>query len=194
MILSWYSPTNFQYSMVIQIFCRTERKSLQLVLPCVLLRQFHETRMICEKKLLACQILWRKCNGRRLLQTLKCCYFDIGIILREFLDRNDLEWEIYLYDIYSLVASLIINLTFHYTFIKFVTNDQEGAKKWGNKLFFCAILALTQFVSVSYILSLTFYLHHVLVLCFLLAFYKNCVDPRPQVLEGLKRVYGLKFL
>ena len=107
---------------------------------------------------------------------------------------NDLEWEIYLYDIYSLVASLIINLTFHYTFIKFVTNDQEGAKKWGNKLFFYAILALTQFVSVSYILSLTFYLHHVLVLCFLLAFYKNCVDPRPQVLEGLKRVYGLKFL
>ena len=40
------------------------------------------------------------------------------VILTEaqgILERNDLEWEICLYDIYSLVASLIITLTFHYT-------------------------------------------------------------------------------
>ena len=48
--------------MIIQIFCRTERKSRHLVLLCVLLRRFHETRMMREKKLLACQILRRKCS------------------------------------------------------------------------------------------------------------------------------------
>ena len=117
MILSLNYATNFQYSMVIEIFCRTERKSLRLVLPCVLLRQFPETRMINEKTLLTCQILWRKCGGERLLQALKWHYFGKGtrIILREFLDRNDVELEIYLYDIYYLVASLIITLTFHCT-------------------------------------------------------------------------------
>ena len=32
------------------------------------------------------------------------------IILREFLDRNDLEWEIYLHEIYSPVASFIMGV------------------------------------------------------------------------------------
>ena len=42
-------------------------------------------------------------------------------------------------------------------------------------MFLYDILASTQFISVSYILSSTFYFHHVLELCFLLAFYKNRV-------------------
>ena len=45
------------------------------------------------------------CNGRvmgRLLQPLQCCRFDRGtkIILREFSNRKELEWEIYLYDMF----------------------------------------------------------------------------------------------
>ena len=44
----------------------------------------------------------------RLLPAFDCFCFDrrTRIILREFPDRNDLEWEIYLYDIYYFVASL----------------------------------------------------------------------------------------
>ena len=60
-------------------------------------------------------------------------------------------------------------------------------------MFFYAILVLTQFVGVSSILSSTFYLHPVLVLCFLLAFVKISIDPRAQESEDLKQVYGLKF-
>ena len=37
------------------------------------------------------------------------------IIFRESSDRNNLAWEIYLYDTYPFVVSLIINLTFHGT-------------------------------------------------------------------------------
>ena len=60
-------------------------------------------------------------------------------------------------------------------------------------MFFYAILVLTQFECVSSILSSTFYLHPVLVLCFLLAFVKISIDPRALESEDLKQVYGLKF-
>ena len=63
MILSLYSPTNFQWSRVIQIFSRMERKSLHLVLPCVLLRSFHVS-LFPGVPLFPCQILQRKCSGR----------------------------------------------------------------------------------------------------------------------------------
>ena len=68
------------------------------------------------KKFLACQLLRGKCNGATSSST-QILLFERGtsIILRELLDRNDLEWEIYLYDIYSLVDSLIITLIFHCT-------------------------------------------------------------------------------
>ena len=113
MILSWYSPNNFHYSTFFQIICRTEIKSLHLILPCALLGQFDETRMISEKNCKSVQYCEESAMGR-LLQALECCYFDRGtrIILRDFLDRKDLEWEIFLHNIYSLVASLIITFTF----------------------------------------------------------------------------------
>ena len=47
---------------MIQIFCRVERKLRHLILPCVLLKPFHETQMTYEK-LFSCQILQRKGNG-----------------------------------------------------------------------------------------------------------------------------------
>ena len=55
---------------------------------------------------------------RRLLQALGFCRFDRGIriLLKEFSDRNDFEWEKYhLCDIYSFVVSLIITFKFHCT-------------------------------------------------------------------------------
>ena len=65
-------------------------------------------------------------------------------------------------------------------------------------MFFNAILALTQFIGVLYILSSTFYLHYVLMLCFLLkknlVLQKLCIDTRPQESESLKRIYGSKLL
>ena len=110
MILSLYSATNLQYSMVIQIFCQTERKSLHLVLPCVLLSRLHKTRMICQINCLHVKYCEERAMGQ-LFQALECCYFDRGtkIILSEVLDKNDPEWEIYMYDIYILSCCLIDN-------------------------------------------------------------------------------------
>ena len=82
----------------------------------ILLRQFLETRMICEK-IFPAENCKESVMGR-LLQALGFCCFDRGtrILLKEFSDRNDFEWEIYhLCDIYSFVASLIITLKFHCT-------------------------------------------------------------------------------
>ena len=94
---------------------------------CILRRQFDETRMICEN-LFPYQIAKESTMGR-LLRTLEFCCFNTGtkIILRELSDRNDLEWKIYLYDIYSFVASLIITLKFHFTLYLIQT-------EWSKKL------------------------------------------------------------
>ena len=71
------------------------------------------------------------CKGNAmvpLLQPIECWCFDRGtkIILSEFSDKNNLEWGIYIYDKYSLIASLIITLTFHYTL--YLIQNQEGLK------------------------------------------------------------------
>ena len=125
MALSLYSPTNFQYSMV--IFCRPERKSLHLLLPRVL-RRSHETRIICEKKLLACQILRRKYNGRTSSSTRMLLFWQRhkDNPQKNFWQKRS-YWEIYLYDTCSLVASLIITLTFHCT-LHLIPNE------WSRKL------------------------------------------------------------
>ena len=77
--------------MFFQIICRTEVKSLHLILPCALLGQFDETRMISEKNFKSVQYCEESAMGR-LLQALECCYFDRGtkIILRKIFGRNDL--------------------------------------------------------------------------------------------------------
>ena len=106
----------------------------------------------------------------RLLRARKCCYFHRGT-------KNNLEWEIYLYDTDSLVASLIKTLTFQFAlYLSHNEWSRSLEKMRGNIKCFYAILALTQFIGVLFILSLIFHLHYVLVLCFLLAFYKNWVS------------------
>ena len=102
---------------MIQIFCRTERKSFRLVLPFILLREFYEKRMTYKDIVFLPNIAKeRQWDG---FFTLECWCFDRGtkIVLREFSDRKDLELEIYLYDIYYFIASLLITLAFHCTLI-----------------------------------------------------------------------------
>ena len=115
----------------------------------------------------------------RLLQALECCYFDrdTRTILREFLDRNDLEWEIYLYDIYSLVASLIITFTFHYTLYLIHNEWSRWLEKirgnikcfstlsWSWRNYKCFVFLIFDILFSSCISTM-----------FLLAFYKNWVS------------------
>ena len=82
----------------------------------------------------------------RLLQTLKCCCFDRGekTALREFSNRNDLEWESYLYDICYFIVSLIITLTFHFVFnpkwiVEKARKKQTNKKKTGNIEYFSTL-------------------------------------------------------
>ena len=48
---------------------------------------------------------------------LECCCFDgeAKTSLRDFPDRDDFKWEVYLYEIYSFIGSLITTLAFHCT-------------------------------------------------------------------------------
>ena len=115
----------------------------------------------------------------QILQVLECCCFDRGtrVILREFLERNNLEWEIYLYNIYFLVASLIITLTFHCTLYLSHNEWSRRLERIRGNIKCCSALSWPWCNwCISYISSSAFYLHHVLVLCFLFAFYKNWVS------------------
>ena len=140
MILSLHSLNNFQYGMVIQIFCGTERKSVQLIFPCVFLRHFYETRMMCKKvvsltsitKKVQCDDFFKNSNVVILTEALGQS--------SEYSDRSDLEWKVYLYNIYSLVASLIITLTFHCT-LHLIHNEwsRRLEKRRGNMKCFSAL-------------------------------------------------------
>ena len=128
-----YSPATCQQSRVVQIICRTEIKSLHLVLPCFTMRhKWHA------KKLL----LVKNCIGRamgRLFQPLKCCCFEreTNIIFRVFSDMNNFEWEINLYNIYNFIASGIITFSIAHV-IQNEWSKRQKKKTW-HKMFFYAI-------------------------------------------------------
>ena len=99
MILSFILPLIFDMAWSFKFFTLCFAKAVTW--------DSHEMR----KNFLACQILQRKCNGNSSSSTWMLLFWHRGTRT----GGNDLEWETYLYDICSLVASLIIMLTFHCT-------------------------------------------------------------------------------
>ena len=115
-ILFLYCSFNCQQNSLIQIFRQIERISLHLILPCVLLMWFHEIKITLQTIFFACQKVQRKVNGTTSSTTRMLMFWQRKkIVLRELSDRNYLEFGIYLYNKYSLISSLVITLTFHYT-------------------------------------------------------------------------------
>ena len=107
----------------------------------------------------------------RLLLSLECCCFDRGtkIILREFSNWKEFEWEIYLYDIRLFITSLIITLIFHCT-LYLVQNEKSrklGKRKVNIKCFLCClgldaickcfVYFIFNILSSSYINAIVFY-------------------------------------
>ena len=115
----YYSFNCQQNSLIRQIekfFRQIERISLHLILPCVLLMWFHEIKITLQTVFFACQKVQRKVNGTTSSTTRMLMFWQRKeIVLRELSDRNYLEFGIYLYNKYSLISSLVITLTFHYT-------------------------------------------------------------------------------
>ena len=126
--------------------------------------------------LFACQILPSKGN-RTASSITRMLVFDIGtkIVLREFPNRKDLEWEIYLY---HFINSLLITLTFHCTLFLIQINNEDSWKKKNrnyNKFFLCYSGLDAIYKCFLYFIFNILASSYVLVLCFLLALYENWV-------------------
>ena len=128
-----------------------------------------------QKKLLACQILRRKFNwtfsSTQMFLFLQRHWDNPQRVFKQ--ERSSVRHLSVRY-IYSLVASLITTFTFHWTLYLIHNEWSRRLEKIKGSIecFFC-YLGFDAIYSVSSILSSTFYLHPILVLCFLLAFYKN---------------------
>ena len=97
------------------------------------------------------------------------------------------------FQVASFTSSSTIRSHFIVHRIKFKINVQEGLKKKEKIiLFFNAIYALTQFLSVSNILSSKFYLQHISAMFFISVVWKLSVDLRP--LELIESTFQIGFL
>ena len=128
------------------------------------------------KKLLDCQLLQRKCNGTTSSSTWMLLFWQRHKDNPQKVFRQEQSWVRNVSVRYIFSCCLIeITSTFYCT-LYLIHNEWSRTleKIRGNiKCFSTLFLALTQFISFSYILSSSFYLYHVLEPYFLLAFYKN---------------------